>query len=34
MTEEENTILKTNIFNMNIIVNYSKIKSILTKNIN
>ena len=34
MNEEENTILETNIFNMNIIVNYSKIKSILTKNIN
>ena len=34
MTEEENTVLKTNIYNMNIIVNYSKIKNILTKNIN
>lgn len=34
MTEEENTVLKTNIYNMNIIVNYSKTKSILTKNIN
>ena len=26
MNEEENTIFKTNIYNMNIIVNYSKIK--------